>query len=251
MESPPQVIYDDTDLIVINKPAGWVVHEGAGEVGETVSDWFVKNHPEVMEHTWDDLRRVGIVHRLDKDTSGVMVIAKSPAILADLQQQFKDRTTKKVYKAVVFDVPKEKEGTIETFLGRNPRRRQEQAVLPIQQGDAKRREAITEYKVEDVFFLSSARRGQGEECVSLIKFSPKTGRMHQLRVHAKYIGTPILGDQTYTIKPAKRLSKELGLHRQLLHAESLEFRHPTQHKRLLFNAVLPPDIKELLIKLTK
>lgn len=239
-----QVIYDDNDILVINKPAGWVVHEGAGETGETVSDWFVKNYPEVMDHQWEDLTRIGIIHRLDKDTSGSMVLAKSPEVLAELQSQFKDRTTKKIYKAIVYGIPNEKEGRVETFLGRHPKRRQEQAVLPIQHGEAARREAVTDYEVENTYFFKT-------QPISLIKFSPKTGRMHQLRVHAKYLGTPILGDQTYTIKPAKRLSKELGLHRQLLHAESLEFRHPTQHKRVTFVATLPADFKELLTRLAK
>ncbi len=240
----PEIIYEDGDIVVINKPAAWVAHEGAGETGETISDWFVKNYPEVMTYTWEDLRRVGIVHRLDKDTSGVMLLAKSPEILADLQQQFKDRTTQKEYVALVLGIPKDKQGVIETFVGRHPKRRQEQAVLPIQVGEAARREAITEYKVDETYLYKT-------EPISLISFWPRTGRMHQLRVHAKWLETPILGDQTYTTKPAKRLSKELKLTRQLLHARSLSFRHPTTHKRVTFEAKLPPDIETLIKHLKK
>lgn len=239
----PKVLYEDEAIVVINKPPGWIVHEGAGETGETVSDWFVKKHPEVMDHTWEDLTRVGVVHRLDKDTSGVMVLAKSPSILQEIQDQFKDRTTKKLYKAIVFGVPKEKEGIIETFIGRHPKRRQEQAVLPIQQGERARREAITEYHVDNTYFFNN-------DTVSLITFLPKTGRMHQLRVHAKYLGTPILGDQTYTIKPAKRLSKELGLTHQLLHAESLTFRNPIINKRMTFEAELPNKFETIVKRLS-
>jgi 23S rRNA pseudouridine1911/1915/1917 synthase len=235
----PDILYEDHDVLVINKPAGWVVHEGVGETGETIVDWFVKNHPEVMNYTWPYLNRVGIVHRLDKDTSGTMVIAKSPPILDDLQCQFKERTTEKIYKAIVYGEPKEKAGTLTTFMGRHPKRRQEQAILPVQIGEQARREAITEYCVEKTFLY----KGQ---TLSVIRFKPKTGRMHQLRVHAKFLGTPILGDQTYTIKLAKHFSKELGIHRQLLHASSLTFRHPTLHKHMAFEAPLPQDMTVLL-----
>lgn len=237
----PEVLYCDDAIVVINKPAGWVVHEGAGETGETVADWFVKNYPEVMDHTWEDLTRVGIVHRLDKDTSGVMVLAKSPAILAALQQQFKDRTTQKEYKALVFGVPKEREGVVETYIGRNPKRRQEQAVLPIPLGDGARREAVTEYKVEETFF------GKGQP-IALLTFWPRTGRMHQLRVHAKYLGAPILGDPVYNTKPSKRLSKELKIERQLLHARKLTLKHPVTGKRESWETPLPADFNILPIK---
>ncbi len=225
----PTLLYEDDALVVINKPAGWVAHEGAGETGTTIVDWFVARHPTVASLDWPDPTRPGIVHRLDKDTSGVMVLAKTPAVLADLQHQFKERTTKKTYTALVYGVPKEPEGRIETFIGRNPKRRQEQAVLPLKIGDQTRREAITEYVVEKTFDY------QGEP-ISLITFHPQTGRMHQLRVHAKYMGTPILGDPVYNIKPSRNLSKKLGLNRQLLHASSLVLRHPTTNKPIVFEA---------------
>lgn len=241
----PTVIFDDDALVVIDKPAGWVVHEGAGETGETIADWFVKNYPEVTDHQWDDIARIGIVHRLDKDTSGIMVLAKSPAVLTHLQQQFQDRTTEKVYTALLYGVPKEQQGRIETFIGRHPKRRQEQAVLPIQVGERARREAITEYRVEDIFTLP-AKGNQPDEFVTRITFYPKTGRMHQLRVHAKYLGTPILGDQVYNTKPSKRLSKNLGAGRQLLHALSLSFTHPTTAEQVNFTASLPKDIQAVL-----
>ncbi len=230
----PTILYEDDALVVINKPAEWVVHDGAGETGETIVDWFVKQYPEIQKLPWPDPTRPGIVHRLDKNTSGVMVLAKTPEVLADLQFQFKERTTKKTYTAIVYGVPKDKEGRIETFIGRNPKRRQEQAVLPIKIGDQTRREAITDYMVEKTFPYKN-------EELSLITFYPQTGRMHQLRVHAKYIGTPILGDPVYNIKPSRTLSKKLGLKRQLLHASSLVFRHPTLHKPIMIEASLAKD----------
>lgn len=228
----PKVLYEDPDVVVINKPTGWVVHPGVGDTGETIVDWLVKNYPDVADHTWEYPDRMGIVHRLDKDTSGVMVLARRPDILAALQDQFKDRTTQKEYVAMVYGEPKEKEGTITTLLGRHPKRRQEQAILQIQIGGQASREAVTEYHVDSSTHIKG-------ETVSTVVFQPKTGRMHQLRLHAKYLGTPILGDQVYTIKPAKRLSKALGLTHQLLHARSLTFRHPTLNKRMTFEAPLP------------
>ena len=243
MHDYPEAIYEDEAIVVINKPAGWVVHEGAGETGETVVDWFMKNYPEVAHHDWPDSTRPGIVHRLDKDTSGVMVLAKTPEALADLQSQFKDRTTEKIYSAIVYGEPKQDQGTIATFIGRHPKRRQEQAVLPVQVGDQARREAVTDYTVQKSW---GVKVGKEKGLVSLIEYKPKTGRMHQLRVHSKHIGTPIIGDQTYTIKPAKKLSKALGIAHQLLHAQSLTFRHPTLHKRMTFEAPLPKEIVALI-----
>lgn len=238
----PEIIYEDDALVVINKPAGWVVHEGAGETGETIVDWFVKNHPEVAHEAWEDRTRIGIVHRLDKDTSGIMVVAKKPAVLADLQEQFKDRTTEKEYVAIVYGEPKELKGRIETFIGRHPKYRQEQAVLPIQVGEQTRREAVTDYEVTEGFLYKN-------QPITTIRFKPKTGRMHQLRVHAKYLNTPMLGDTVYNFKPSKRLSKELGLHRQMLHAAALTFRHPTLHKRMTFEAPLAQDMIDLIKRL--
>lgn len=225
--------------MVINKPAGWVVHEGAGEVGETIVDWFVKNNPAVTHHTWPDPVRIGIIHRLDKDTSGVMALAKDPDSLQQMQHQFQERTTEKVYRAIVYGTPKEPVGQLTTYIGRHPKRRQEQAVLPIPVGEQKRREAITDYALEDTYMLM-------QEYISLLRFQPKTGRMHQLRVHAKYLGCPILGDTTYTIKPAKRLSKACNISRQLLHAVSLTFNHPHTNERMHCTAPLPSDMKEVL-----
>jgi 23S rRNA pseudouridine1911/1915/1917 synthase len=218
-----------------------VVHEGTApaimsesnnQPPETIVDWFVKNFPDVTAHDWQDITRIGIVHRLDKDTSGALLLAKTPEVLTELQNQFKARTVQKDYVAFVFGIPKELQGTIETFVGRHPKRRQEQAILPIQQGTATRRIAITEYSVQKHYSYKNQPLGE-------ILFHPKTGRMHQLRVHAKYLGTPILGDQVYTIKPAKRLSKQLGLTRQMLHASQLTFRHPLEDKRLTITATAP------------
>jgi 23S rRNA pseudouridine1911/1915/1917 synthase len=236
----PIVLCEDEALVVINKPPGWIVHPGAGtEEGELITDWFVKNYPEVAHGEWPDITRLGIVHRLDKDTSGVMVLARSPKILSDLQEQFKNREVQKNYSALVFGVPKDESGTITTYIGRHPKHRQMQTVLPLPIGGAIRREAVTEFKVQKTVSLL------GQIC-SIIAFSPHTGRMHQLRVHAKHMGTPILGDTTYTTKPAKKLSKTLGIMRQMLHADSLMLRHPLTKKAVEFKARYWPDMEAIL-----
>jgi 23S rRNA pseudouridine1911/1915/1917 synthase len=236
----PTVLYEDDSVVVIDKPPGLVVHPGAGETGETVVDWFVKKYPEVTQRDWPDKERIGIVHRLDKDTSGVMVLAKTPEILQKLQDQFKQRLVRKTYYALVYGQPKEDHGTITTWLGRHPQRRMEQAVLPVQIGEAARREAVSDYVVEKTFDVQ-------KQPISFVRFDPKTGRMHQLRVHAKYLGTPILGDPVYTIKPAKRLSKTLGLTRQLLHAKRLTFTHPTTNQLSSYESPFPEDMAALLV----
>ncbi len=232
----PAVIYDDDSLVVINKPPNWVVHAGAGappENGGLITDWLIKNYPDVAHWPWPDADRPGIVHRLDKDTSGAMVLAKNPDVWRDLQTQFKERTVKKVYLGVVWGQPKEPSGTITVWLGRHPKHRQQMAARPwsLKTGA---RQAVTDYRV-------LASRPLDKDTLSLVEFSPITGRTHQLRVSAKHSGWPILGDSVYHTKPSRRLSQVLGLSRQLLHAKSLTFRHPLRHKRLTFVAVPPQE----------
>jgi 23S rRNA pseudouridine1911/1915/1917 synthase len=236
----PIVLHQDDALVVINKPPGWIVHAGAGtETGELITDWFMKNYPEVTHDRWPDVTRIGIVHRLDKDTSGVMVLAKSPQILDRLQDQFKNRQVQKVYHAIVFGVPSDPKGELTTYIGRHPKHRQMQTVLPLPREGSIRREAITRYEVDKTIILD------GQRC-SLISFYPQTGRMHQLRVHAKHLGIPILGDTTYTTKPAKKLAKALGIARQMLHADSLMFRHPLTNTTVQFKARYWPDMQTIL-----
>jgi 23S rRNA pseudouridine1911/1915/1917 synthase len=232
------ILYDDDQLVVINKPAGVVVHPGAGETGETVVDWLTKNYPAVRKEAWAEPERAGIVHRLDKDTSGIMIVAKTITALQNLQAQFKARTIEKMYTAITVGEPPESEGTVRTYIGRHQTKRQQQAwyELPLQDSA---KEAVTNYRVDAVYH-------RNDVTFAKIFFYPKTGRMHQLRVHAKYLGTPILGDALYSSKLAFAMGKILGVERQMLHATTLTFNHPVLNKILTFNAPLPADMQAIL-----
>lgn len=230
------IIFEDSDIIVINKPAGIVVHPGTGDTGPTVVDWLINHSPVVTKHDWLMPERLGIVHRLDKNTSGILILAKNPTALENLQAQFKQRLVSKEYYALVFGQPKPAHGTIETFIDRDKRDRQRQAVSSFGSDEARR--AITNYQT----LASWPVKGQ---IITSIAFFPKTGRTHQLRAHAKHLGTPILGDQVYTIKPANRFNKLLKLTRQLLHAKRITFAHPTTNQTVVFEAPLASDILEL------
>lgn len=237
-ESGPIVLFEDDAVIAINKPSDLVVHAGAGETGPTVADWLAEYDPKVKTYAWPKPERAGIVHRLDKDTSGVLILVRTPQVLAALQDQFRQRLTRKIYFAVVYGVPTPPTGTIETFIGRNPHNRQQQTTSLIATSTIDRR-AITRYAVDKSWSLQKMP-------VASVWFYPETGRMHQLRVHAKHLGTPIIGDPVYTTKPAKRLSKAIGTTRQLLHAFALELHHPVTHQLLHLEAPLPHDILDLV-----
>lgn len=232
------ILYDDDQLVVINKPAGVVVHPGAGETGVTIVDWLTKNYPAVKKETWEEPERAGIVHRLDKDTSGIMIVAKTVTALKGLQIQFKERTTKKVYTALTVGEPPEIEGTVRTYIGRHPAKRQQQTAyeLPLHHSA---KEAVTDYRVEEVFPYQDVD-------IARVTFMPQTGRMHQLRVHAKYLGTPILGDTVYSSKLGYGVTKALDAERQMLHAQSISFVHPTLQTQLMFTAPLASDMNDVI-----
>lgn len=235
----PDILFEDTNLLVINKPAGWIAHPGAGEQADyVVSIWLSEHAPEIAAFAWPYPERAGIVHRLDKDTTGVMVLAKTPESLVQLQAQFKAREIEKVYHAYIFGVPRDTEGTIETYIGRHPKHRQSQTVLPIPLGEIPRRLAVTEYHVTQTYH-------DKDQPIAKIVFYPKTGRMHQLRVHAKYLGTPILGDPVYTTKSARRYSVAHHLTRQMLHAVIISLTHPSTDVPVTFQAPYPSDMLSL------
>lgn len=242
MANYPEILADDEAIVVINKPAGLAMHAPAGKSDETVVDWLIKNYPAASGQNWPDAARPGIVHRLDKDTTGVVVLAKTANALVDLQSQFKDRTVRKIYFALVYGRPTVDSGRVETHIGRHPKRRTKQVILPLD-GSSSRRLAITEYAVLATQEITVS--GQ-KATLSLIRFEPKSGRMHQLRLHAKYLGWPIIGDKIYTIKPAKRLSMALRAGRQMLHAQSITFHHPTRYRRMTFSAPLAADFAQLV-----
>lgn len=238
------VIYEDGDVLVINKPAGISVHgDGVGH-GYTVADWVLEHYPELegvgepsIGKSGEPIPRPGIVHRLDKDTSGILIIAKNEGAYLFLKKAFKERDVKKIYWAIVHGHLKEKEGIINVPIGRSksdPRRRT--AILKeSHRKDKKTREAVTRYKV---------LKEEGQ--TSLVELYPETGRTHQLRVHLRYIGHPVIGDALYGSGKVSLV----GMHRQALHARSLELNLPSG-LRVTLTAELPKDFAEALKKLAQ
>jgi len=242
-----KIVFEDQNLIVIDKPAGLVVHPGAGEHGETLVDWFLEKYPDLKKLEWPDISRAGIVHRLDKETSGLMVLAKNPQTLQRLQALFQSHKSHKSYLALVFGQFNKKTGEIKSFIGRDPNARRQQVSRSIffdfEPGPkgapfgGKKREAKTDYKVLKEYHYHG-------QILSLIEATLETGRTHQIRVQFKSIGHPVIGDQMYNIKHSRNISKELGISRQFLHAYKLEF------DKNKFESKLPPELGKILQKIS-
>lgn len=251
-----KVIYEDKDLIVIDKPAGQVVEPGAGEEDNSVISEILKKYPQLKNEAWPtesvdkkQKKRIGVVHRLDKDTSGLLVIAKNPQAQKNLMEQWQNRKVTKEYLALVLgELPKK--GRIELPVGRAPIHRQKMAAI------AGGREAVTEFEVIKIVEVTPQRekiipQQERPMKVSLVNVKTLTGRTHQIRVHFSKIGHPILGDQVYCTKISKKLSQALGLRRQFLHATLLKFRHPQSQQILTFASPLPPELKAVDLFKTK
>ncbi|WP_457756371.1 RluA family pseudouridine synthase [Thermodesulfatator indicus] len=226
-EVPFEILYEDKHLAVINKPPGVVVHPGAGHYEGTLVHGLLARLKD-LSGIGGELRP-GIVHRLDKDTSGLLVVAKDDKTHQALTQMFKDREIKKIYLALVHGVPRLSAGKIEKPIGRHPVNRQKMSV------HAKTgREALTFYRVRERFPKAA-----------LLEVEPKTGRTHQIRVHLASIGHPIVGDELYGgARPYGPKAR-----RQMLHAYRLAFKHPVTGKELFFEAPLPEDFEEILSEL--
>ncbi len=225
---PLDIIYEDKDVIVVNKAAGMVVHPAVGHATGTLVNAVLGHDPE-LEGVGDEARP-GIVHRLDKDTSGLILIAKNDRAHRDLQAKFADRRIEKIYRALVDGWPPTDTGRIEAAIGRDVNDRQRMAVVPA----AKGRMAITEYKVLEHF----ENRGNGRH--SWVEVNLLTGRTHQIRVHFAYLRCPIVGDTVYGhAKPS------LPIRRQCLHAARLTLTLPGKRKPVTFEAPLPADIEHL------
>ncbi len=253
---PLKVVYEDDSLIVIDKPPGLVVHPGAGNQSGTLVNALIA-HCGVSLSGIGGVARPGIVHRLDKDTSGVMVVAKTDAAHRKLAAQFADhgRTgeLRREYLALVWGEPNPRAGRIETLIGRHPTSRIRMAVLP---GGG--RIAITNYTTERTFCVPAekgAAKGKGNNLLllSVLRCSLETGRTHQVRVHMAHLGAPIVGDALYGAgfrTKALALPKEaaelfLSMERQALHAASLRFKHPVTGRIHTFETNLPEDIAKL------
>lgn len=224
---PLEVLYEDDHLLVVNKPAGLVVHPAAGHWSGTLVNALLF-HRSVTPEPEAPLRP-GIVHRLDKDTSGVLVIAGSPRAVISLRRQFQEGKVEKRYRALVYGIPTMAAGRIEAAIGRHPRDRKRMTVR--REGG---RMARTRYVVVE-------RLGG----FSLLEVFLETGRTHQIRVHMAYLGHPVLGDRQYAPRRPHRVGDRL-VPRQMLHAESLTLEHPATGQRMRFHAPLPEDFRNLL-----
>ena len=231
------IVFEDKDVLVIDKPAGLVVHPAPGNPDRTLVNALIAHCGETLSGI-GGVRRPGIVHRLDKDTSGLMVVAKNDAAHASLAAQFAGRSITRAYRAVVWGVPSPRRGEIAGNIARSPRNRKKMAV--VRRGG---KAALTRYRVLKP--LGSA--------ASLIECRLATGRTHQIRVHLAWKGHPIVGDPTYSRNRRARI-RSLGpgaaravaaLGRQALHAHLIGFTHPATAERLEFESALPPDINKL------
>ena len=233
------VVYEDSDLIVIDKPPGLVVHPAPGNPDMTLVNALIAHCGDSLSGIGGEARP-GIVHRLDKDTSGLMVAAKNDQAHRFLAEQFAAHSLERAYKAVVWGMPDQKVGEIESNIGRNPRNRKKMAV--VKRGG---KTALTRYKVEK-------RLG---EWASLVECRLATGRTHQIRVHMASIGHAVIGDPLYGGSNSKKLNKNVpillqkaveNLHRQALHAYLIGFVHPRTQEKITFKSPLPSDISALL-----
>jgi len=223
-EIPLDVIFENNDLIVVNKPAGMVVHPAAGHDRGTLVHAALAHAPE-MEGIGGEVRP-GIVHRLDKNTSGLILIAKNDLAQHRLQDQFRARKVEKVYLALVDGHPPTPTGRIEAAIGRDPTQRKRMAIVQPNKG----REAISEYRLLEKYPFHS-----------LLEIHPLTGRTHQIRLHMSFIGCPVVGDTVYGRKTAS-----LATQRHFLHAARLTIRLPGEDQPRTFHAPLPDDLQQLL-----
>jgi 23S rRNA pseudouridine1911/1915/1917 synthase len=224
---PLVILYEDEHVAVIDKPAGMVVHPAFGHASGTLVNAVLARWPEIASFSTPD--RAGIVHRLDKETSGVILIAKSAAALENLQEQFKVRAVEKRYIALVEGMPQTPEGLIDAPIGRDPNQRKRMAVT--RDG----REAVTEYRVIETYAYHS-----------LLEAFPKTGRTHQIRVHLAFIGCPVVGDTVYG--PRKQRIK---MKRHFLHAAAITFTLLGSEKRMTIESPLPASLQNILDKLPR
>lgn len=222
---PLDIVYEDDDMIVVNKPQGMVVHPAPGHPDHTLVNALLYHSPL---STINGTFRPGIVHRIDKDTSGLLMVAKNDLAHQSLAEQLRNKTNKREYLALVYGQIKEDEGTIDAPLGRNPQDRKKQAV--VKDG----RHAVTHFKVVKRY-----------DNFTLVKCILETGRTHQIRVHMKYIGHPLVGDPLYGPR------KVIGKNGQFLHAALLGFKHPRTGEEMVFEAPLPENFQKMLDKLDK
>lgn len=243
---PLDIVYEDDYLLVVNKPAGMVVHPGHGNYSGTLINALVYHFENLPQNSSE---RPGLVHRIDKDTSGLLVVAKTEQAMTHLAKQFFDKTSKRKYVALVWGDLETEEGTIERNIGRHPKNRLQQTVFVNQEeGEEQGKPAVTHYKVLERFGY-----------VTLLSCRLETGRTHQIRVHLKHIGHTIFNDERYggerilkgtTFTKYKQFVNNCfkALPRQALHAKTLGFEHPHTGEWMDFNSELPQDMQECIEK---
>ena len=235
------IVYEDSDLIVLNKPAGIIMHPGAGNFDNTIVNALINYDKKSLSNIGDELRP-GIVHRIDKNTSGLVLIAKNNQTHESLSNQFSKHTIIRIYQLLVWGKIRPSKGRIETLITRSSRNRQMMEV-----SKTKGKNAITNYKTIEIF------ENENIPTLSLIECKLETGRTHQIRVHMNHMGNNILGDDKYKkrFKKIKNidpvLEKDLiNLKRQFLHAKTIGFIHPKKNKEMFFDSILPNELQNIL-----
>lgn len=254
------ILLEDSVMLVINKPPSVVVNRAQSVKTPTIQDWleetfpFYNHKPEDITHTKQSVvdgqpvydpvvefyNRSGIVHRIDKETSGILLIAKTPEAFSALKQQFMDRTVKKSYYAIIHETMPSQEGTINAPIGRLPWNKEQFGVIP----DGK--ESVTRYSVRETYEKTGKKK---KETYQLIECYPETGRTHQIRVHLKYINRPILGDYLYAGRKTAR-DDRTWVKRVMLHAAKVTFIHPVTKEEMNIEAPMPEDMKQVIAQIS-
>ena len=239
------IAYEDEDLIVLNKPAGIVMHPGAGNLDNTIVNALINHNKNSLSNIGGELRP-GIVHRIDKNTSGLVVIAKNNLTHENLSHQFSKHSITRIYQLLIWGKVRPSKGKIVTLIKRSSKNRQMMEVSNI-----KGKKAITNYKTLEIF------ENKNTPTLSLLECKLETGRTHQIRVHMNYLGNSIVGDDKYK-KKFKRIKninqflekKIINLKRQFLHAKTIGFIHPKKNKEMIFNSFLPQEL-EIILKMLR
>ena len=239
-----EIIYEDNDLLVINKPAGIIMHPGAGNYDETIVNALMHYNKDSLSTIGDELRP-GIVHRIDKDTSGLVVVAKNNETHENLSHQFSEHTITRAYQLLIWGKLRPSSGKIDTFITRSSKNRQMMEV-----SSSKGKRAITNYKTLEIF------QNDKTPTLSLVECRLETGRTHQIRVHMTHMGNSIMGDGKYKkkYKKLKNINTNLEnliykLDRQFLHAKTLGFIHPKTNEEMVFSSILPQELEKILTML--